>query len=281
MRKTVECAVAVLAAVTAVWGGARESVPSFAESAEEAKIDEELEKLKKLDRESPFPCWYADVKRAPFDSVWEIPTFLNADGSIQPCYPCAPRIVLSRFVSFDRDEDPAEFWKGDTNRLFGAFLHPMRKRSPSALSAPTFSDMEDWRRREAEIGRAMASHSSRRGMGAGDTLLPTIKLARNGTWREVKDPADLCRSLWGGRKCVPLTPRHAAVQAVLSNWSFPDYLTDARLEFHYLEAGNPGVEHLVVVWVEFQRHQEPEYCQQRSEMSHALFHKKLRIRAGQ
>ena len=142
MRKTVECAVAVLAAVTAVWGGARESVPSFAESAEEAKIDEELEKLKKLDRESPFPCWYADVKRAPFDSVWEIPTFLNADGSIQPCYPCAPRIVLSRFVSFDRDEDPAEFWKGDTNRLFGAFLHPMRKRSPSALSAPTFSDME-------------------------------------------------------------------------------------------------------------------------------------------
>ena len=277
MRKTVECVVAVLAVVSAVWCDEREFAPNLAKSAEEANIDEELEKLDALDRESLFPCRYADVKRAPFDSVSESPAFLSDDGSVQPCYPCAPRTVLSRFVGFDRDEDPAEFWKGDTNRFFGAFLHPMRRRSPSVLSSPTFSDMEDWRRREAEIGRAMASHSSRRGMGVGDTLLPTITLARNGAWREVKDPADLCRRLLGNRDCVPLTPRHAAVQAVLSNWSFPDYLTDARLEFHYLGAGNTGVEHVVVVWVEFQRHQEPEYCRQRFEMSYALRRMKFRI----
>ena len=263
MRKSVECAVAVLAAVTAVWGGASESVPSFAESAEEAKIDEELEELESLNRDGPFPCGYTDMRRVSMDSVFEIPLFLDDGGRGAPCYPCAPREVLRRYVPFDLDE-PMSVWESDTNRFFGTFLHPMLKRRPSALSAPTPADMDDLNRREIEIGNVFGAKLSRTALIAGDTVRMKVTLGRNGKWREVVDSFEKCRpTAMGDEECVSLDAERAAVRDALLGWSFPEYLSNSSLKFTYVDVANPGKSRALHLVISIQGVPEPEYCDNR------------------
>ena len=159
MRKTVECAVALLMLLAAVsaaternwldlpgdWGfwliAPRAYLP---EKEYPPEIADEMKRLKErnnalfdLNETPPFPCYgYETV--APWDSVQELPLFVG--NSSTPCYPCAPRTVLRWNARSDVDD--SAYGRGsfgvDGKRFFSTFLHPLKER----VGRPSLAEWE-------------------------------------------------------------------------------------------------------------------------------------------
>lgn len=331
MRKTVECAVALLMLLVAFsaaternwldlptnWGiwliAPRAYLP---EKEYPPEIADEMKRLKErnnalfdLNETPPFPCYgYETV--APWDSVQELPLFVG--NSSTPCYPCAPRTVLRWNARSDVDD--SAYGRGsfgeDGKRFFSTFLHPLKER----VGRPSLAEWEwngigpDYFGRERFLATLVFAFVSDPGYSRTvdhDELecrskfgeerqadyAVEVSLKRNGRGRELEFPSLGIPCAWapggssgigpnGGYSRRTLTDFETLLESVAKRWTFPGWMTDASVEFFFIDVGHSDAMWHVELKSELEESPAPGYCDIRRETARELYKRWRAVERG-